>query len=131
MTVNASRKIALAASAAFMPWVMLIPQVHSIGWVIFIFSLAFFGQQSWSTLVMVLPTDLVPRRAVGTVAGLVGFGGAMGGIVLGQIAGYLRDHHFSYTPILMISGSLHVIAFVLIFLAIPRIQSLNIRSQTT
>jgi ACS family hexuronate transporter-like MFS transporter len=68
---------------------------------------------------------------VGTVAGLVGFGGAMGGIVLGQIAGYLRDHHFSYTPILMISGSLHVIAFVLIFLAIPRIQSLNIRSQTT
>ena len=28
-----------------------------------------FGQQSWSTLVMVLPTDLLPRRVVGSVAG--------------------------------------------------------------
>ncbi len=91
-SVNASRKIALGVSAAFMPWVIFVPWMHSLGVVIVIFSLAFFGQQSWSTLVMILPTDMVPRRAVGTVAGFVGLGGAMGGVVLGQIAGYLRDH---------------------------------------
>ncbi len=133
VSVNASRKIALGLSAAFMPWVMLVPQLHSIGWVIFIFSLAFFGQQSWSTLVMILPTDMIPKRAVGTVAGMVGFGGAMGGIVLGQIAGYMRDHGSSFTPILIIAGSLHVLAFVLICLVIPRIQPLNfaiVRTQT-
>ena len=39
-SVNASRKIALGASAALMPWVMLVPQLHSVGWVIFI--LVFF-----------------------------------------------------------------------------------------
>jgi hypothetical protein len=85
VSVNMSRKVALGASAALMPWVMLVPQLHSVGWVIFIFSVAFFGQQSWSTLVMILPTDLIDRRAVGTLAGLVGFGGAMGGVLLGQI----------------------------------------------
>ncbi len=125
MSVNASRKIALGASAAFMPWVMLVPQLHSVGWVILIFSLAFFGQQSWSTLVMILPTDMIPRQSVGTVAGFVGFGGALGGIVLGQIAGYLRDHHYSYTPILIIAGSLHVLAFILICVVIPRIRRLD------
>jgi MFS transporter, ACS family, aldohexuronate transporter len=129
VSVNASRKIALGASAAFMPWVMFVPQLTSVAWVIFIFSLAFFGQQSWSTLVMILPTDLIPKKSVGTVAGLVGMGGAMGGIVLGQIAGYLRDHHYSYKPILLISGSLHILAFLLICVAIPRIRPVPFKSQ--
>lgn len=126
-SVNRSRKIALGISAAFMPWVLFVPGMQSLPIVIFIFSLAFFGQQSWSTIVMTLPTDMVPRRAVGTVAGFVGFGGAMGGIVLGQIAGWLRDHHYSYTPVLIIAGSLHVIAFVLICIAVPNIKQLVLK----
>ena len=126
-SVNWSRKLALGASAALMPWVMLVPSMHSIGWVIFIFSLAFFGQQSWSTLVMILPTDMISKRAVGTLAGLVGFGGAMGGVLLGQVVGWLRDHGYSYTPALVISGSMHVAAFILICLVIPKIQPLAIQ----
>jgi ACS family hexuronate transporter-like MFS transporter len=129
-SVNASRKIGLGASAALMPWVMFVPGMHSVAWVIFIFSVAFFGQQSWSTLVMILPTDLIERRNVGTLAGLVGLGGAMGGVLLGQIVGYLRDHGHSYRPALMISGSLHLIAFAVVCVGIPRIQMLNL-SRTT
>jgi len=125
-SVNAARKLALGASAALMPWVMLVPQLHSVGWVIFLFSLAFFGQQSWSTLVMILPTDLISRQAVGTLAGLVGFGGAMGGVLLGQVVGWLRDHGYSYTPALVISGSLHLAALGLICLVIPNIKQLKI-----
>ena len=125
-SVNVARKVALGASAALMPWVMLVPSMHSVGWVIFIFSVAFFGQQSWSTLVMILPTDLIDRRAVGTLAGMVGLGGAMGGVLLGQIVGYLRDHGHSYTPALVISGSLHVLAFAVICVGIPRIKTLDI-----
>ena len=94
---------------------------------IIFFSVAFFGQQSWSTLVMILPTDMFPRRAVGTVAGLVGLGGAMGGVVLGQVAGYLRDHGSSYTPVLIIAGSLHVIAFFISLIVIRQIKPLTIR----
>lgn len=127
-TVNAARKIALGVSAALMPWVMLVPQAHSVPVVIFLFSLAFFGQQSWSTLIMVLPTDMIPPNAVGRLAGLVGFGGAMGGVVLGQVVGWLRDHDFSYQPILVLSGSLHILAFVIICLMAPRIQPLTIKS---
>jgi ACS family hexuronate transporter-like MFS transporter len=65
---------------------------------------------------------------VGTVAGLVGLGGAMGGVVLGQLAGWLLDHGFSYTPILIIAGSLHVVAFAIICVAIPRISPLRLPS---
>ena len=125
-SVNFSRKFALAASAMLMPWVILVPHIPSLAWVIAIFSLAFFGQQSWSTLVMILPTDLAPREALGKVAGLVGLGGAMGGVVLGQLAGSLLDRGFTYAPILAVAGSLHVIAFAVICLAIPKILPLKV-----
>ncbi|HEY2843911.1 MAG TPA: MFS transporter, partial [Bryobacteraceae bacterium] len=81
-SLGTARKLALGLSAAVMPSILLVPHVR-VSWAIAIFSLAYFGQQSWSTLVMVLPTDLFPRSVVGAVAGLVGFGGAMGGIVFG------------------------------------------------
>jgi ACS family hexuronate transporter-like MFS transporter len=68
---------------------------------------------------------MIPRRAVGTLAGLVGFGGAMGGVVLGQVVGYLRDHGASYTPALVIAGSLHVLAFAVLCVAIPTIRPLQ------
>ena len=64
-----------------MPWVFLVTMTD-VNVAIVLFSIAFFGQQSWSTLVMTLPADLFPRRVVGSVAGLVGFGGAMGGVAV-------------------------------------------------
>lgn len=124
-SVNAARKIALGLSAAMMPWVMLVPSAGSIPMVLFLFSLAFFGQQSWSTLIMTLPTDLVPRGALGKLAGLVGMGGAFGGIVMGQAAGWALDNGFSYTPVLVVAASLHVLAFGLICFAIPHIGQLE------
>jgi len=124
-SLNAARKIALGLSAACMPWVMLAPAMTSVGAVIAIFSLAFFGQQSWSTLVMTLPTDLAPRSALGRLAGLVGLGGAFGGIVMGQAAGWALDAGSGYGPVLTVAALLHLIAFALICLAMPRIAPLT------
>jgi MFS transporter, ACS family, hexuronate transporter len=121
--LDRARKIALGASAAVMPFILFVPRVP-VGWAIALFSLAYFGQQSWSTLVMILPADIFPRRAVGAVAGLVGFGGAMGGVVFGQVVGYLLDHGFGYGLVFALAGSLHVIAFATICLVIPRVEPL-------
>jgi MFS transporter, ACS family, hexuronate transporter len=117
-SLGAARKLSLGLSAGVMPLVILIPHV-AVSWAIVIFSTAYFGQQSWSTLVMVLPTDLFPRRVVGSVAGLVGFGGAIGGIAFGQAVGYLLDHGFGYTVVFSLAGTFHVVAFLVILAAIP------------
>ena len=113
-----ARKLALGLSAAVMPFILLVPHVH-VAWTLALFSLAYFGQQSWSTLVMVLPTDLFPRSAVGAVAGLTGFGGAMGGIAFGQLVGFLLDHGFGYGPVFRLASSFHLLAFLVILFAIP------------
>ena len=124
---GAARKIALGVSAAMMPFILLVPRVR-VSWALALFSLAYFGQQSWSTLVMVLPTDLFPRNVVGAVAGLVGFGGAMGGIAFGQLVGYLLDHGFGYGPVFTLAGSLHIAAFLVILATVPVVAPLSMRS---
>jgi MFS transporter, ACS family, hexuronate transporter len=125
-SVSFARKLALGLSAAVMPLIILVPYVP-VSWAILIFSLAYFGQQSWSTLVMVLPTDLFARRVVGSIAGLVGFGGAMGGIAFGQLVGYLLDHGFGYATVFALAGTFHVAAFLLILATIPVVRPVSLR----
>ena len=124
-SLGVARKLALGLSAAVMPSILLVPRLP-VAWALVIFSIAYFGQQSWSTLVMVLPTDLFPASVVGSVAGLVGFGGAMGGIAFGQLVGYLLDHGFGYGVVFSLAGTFHVAAFVIILATVPVIQSLNL-----
>jgi ACS family hexuronate transporter-like MFS transporter len=125
-SVNKARKIALGASAAVMPIIFLVDSAP-VDLAIAIFSVAFFGQQSWSTLVMALPTDLVTGRAVGSVAGLVGFGGAMGGVVFGLVVGFVLDHGYGYGPVFAMAGIFHVLAFSLILLVIPVIKRVELK----
>jgi ACS family hexuronate transporter-like MFS transporter len=123
-SIDVSRKLALGLSAAVMPAIVFVTRVP-VEWALAIFSLAFFGQQSWSTLVMIVPTDLFEPRIVASVAGLVGFGGAMGGLLMNVAAGRLLDAGFTYGNVFAIVGTLHVIAFVVIVTAIPRIARLD------
>ena len=128
VSLGVARKVALGISAALMPFVILIPDV-AISWAITLFCVAYFGQQSWSTLVMVLPTDLFPQDVVGSVAGLVGFGGAMGGIAFGEVVGYLLDHGVGYGAVFRAAGTLHIIAFLIILIAIPVLSPLKLSPQ--
>jgi ACS family hexuronate transporter-like MFS transporter len=74
---------------------------------------------------MTVPTDLVPHGALGKIAGLVGLGGAMGGIMMGQAGGWALDHGYSYTPVLVVAASLHLMAFLVVCVTIPRIRQLE------
>ena len=116
-SLDFSRKMALGASAAVMPWIFLVTQ-SPVQLALLLFSIAFAGQQSWSTLVMILPADIFPHRAVGSVAGLVGFGGAMGGVVFGLVVGYLLDHGFGYGVVFGLVSTFHVLAFGVILSAV-------------
>ena len=123
-SLNFARKAALGASAALMPWILFITHVP-VALALVLFSIAFFGQQSWSTLVMILPADLFPHSAVGSVAGLVGFGGAIGGAIFGVVAGYLLDHGFGYGPVFAAVSTFHVAAYFVILLSVRKVAPLH------
>jgi MFS transporter, ACS family, hexuronate transporter len=127
-TLNAARKVALGASVAVMPLIFFVTQVP-VSMALVLFSLAFCGQQSWSTLIMILPADIFPRNTVGSVAGLVGFGGAMGGVVFGLVVGWMLDHGFGYGPVFGIVSTFHVVAFLIILLTIKVVKPVAVPVQ--
>jgi ACS family hexuronate transporter-like MFS transporter len=123
-SLDSARKIALGLSAAFMPVVMLVPLVP-VQLSILLFSIVFFCQQSWSGLIMTVPADIFPLSAVGTVSGMVGFGGAIGGAIFGMVAGYLLGHGFGYGTLFVLVGTFHLIGFLAIILFAGMIQPLH------
>ena len=123
-SLDFSRKFVLGLSALFMPVVMLVPHVP-VAWALMLFSIAFFCQQSWSGLIMTLPADIFPLSAVGSVAGLVGFGGAIGGAIFGVVAGFLLSRGFGYGTLFLIVGTFHIIGFLAILFLGGTVQPLK------
>ncbi len=123
-SLDFARKFALGCCAVAMPAVMLVT-FTPVSLALALFSVAFFAQQAWSGLIMTLPADVFPLRLVGTVAGLIGFGGAIGGAIFGVVAGFLLDHGFTYRILFFLVGSFHLIGFTVILLFAGVIQPLR------
>jgi ACS family hexuronate transporter-like MFS transporter len=123
-SIDFSRKLVLGCCALGMPVVMLV-SIAPVQVALVLFSIAFFCQQAWSGLIMTLPTDVFPLTIVATVAGLIGFGGAIGGALFGLIAGYLLGHGFTYAILFLLVGTFHLIGFLAIVLFAGRIQPLS------
>ena len=123
-SLNFSRKLVLGINAAMMPAMMLVSLVP-VSYALFLFSVAFFAQQSWSGLIMTIPADVFPLSSVGTVSGLVGFGGSIGGAIFGLIAGALLQHGVTYGALFAAFGSFHLIAFLVLVYRGGEIQPLR------
>src|SRR5215813_10379304 len=123
-SLDASRKWVLGINALMMTAVMLVTHVP-VGYAIALFSIAFFAQQSWSGIIMTIPADVFPLSAVGTVAGLVGFGGSMGGAIFGLIVGWLLGHGVSYGVLFVAAGLFHLTGFIVFSTAGGKIKPLQ------
>ena len=55
--------------------------------------LAAAAHQGWSANVFTLTSDMFPRRAVGSVVGLGGFAGAVGGMMISTFTGFPAANH--------------------------------------
>lgn len=123
-SLDFARKFSLGLCAAGMPVVMLV-SISPVQIAIVLFSIAFFCQQAWSGLIMTLPADVFPLSIVGTIAGLIGFGGAIGGAIFSLVAGHLLQIGFTYATIFIFVGSFHLIGFLAILLFAGRIRPLR------
>lgn len=111
LTVMAGVATILAFSAA-VPWVpgQIFPLVLG--------SLFTFGALAWITNCVTLPIDVFPASAVGSVQGLIGTGGSLGGAISTGVIGYLVTN-FSYAPVFAVMSLLHPLAFLMIALLLP------------
>jgi ACS family hexuronate transporter-like MFS transporter len=124
-SVNRARKGAMLLMAFLMPTgigAVLAPKA----WVaLTLISVAMAAHQGWSANVFTLASDTFPKKDVGSVVGLGGAAGAVGGMILALIAGYILQWFHTYVPLFIIAGVMHPLAFGVVQLLIPRIEPLT------
>jgi len=82
-----------------------------------LFGFSTFAYASFSTMVLVLPSDLFPSQSVGTVSGMAGTGAGLGTIVSTFLIGYVADH-YSFEPILIGASFIPLVAMILVHVLI-------------
>lgn len=120
ISLDVSRKIALGVSAAMLPASLFITSTSSVLFAILFFGIAMMGHQFWSTIVQTLAVDMFPTEIVGTVSGLMGCIGTYGAMIFSLIIGLVIQSQ-GYTPAFVVSGILHPVSFILVFLIIRKI----------
>jgi ACS family hexuronate transporter-like MFS transporter len=84
-----------------------------------LFAMATFSYAAYSTMALVLPSDLFPRDAVATVSGMSGTGAGLCTIVTTYLIGQVTDRH-SFAPVLIAASLIPLIGA---FLTIALIKS--------
>lgn len=114
-----ARFAVLAAGSVVMPIAIAAPRVPEAWMAIAVICVVTFGHALWISNLLTLPTDLFPASRVGTATGLTGMGGAVGGMIANLGTGYLVSH-YSYTPVFLIAGCMHPLAFSIVYFHLYR-----------
>jgi ACS family hexuronate transporter-like MFS transporter len=121
-SINAARKTAMLACAIAVVPIVAAPRVQSMWSAVALISLATAAHQGWSANLFTLASDMFPRRAVGSVVGLGGMAGAVGGMLIAKVTGYVLEMTASYTVVLMIAGIAYLAALAVVQALTPKLE---------
>ncbi len=121
-SINAGRKTAMLVCALCVVPVSLAIFADNLIVATAIIGLAAAAHQGWSANLFTLASDVMPRRAVGSVVGIGGMAGAIGGMLMAQYVGGVLENVGSYTPIFLLFGSIYLLALLVVHILSPRLE---------
>src|SRR5260221_11511077 len=121
-SVNAARKTAMLICAIAVIPIVAAASVKNMWAAVALISLATAAHQGWSANVFTLASDMFPRQAVGTVVGMGGFAGAVGGMLIAKVTGYVLQVTGSYTTVLLIAGGAYLVALAIVQILTPKLE---------
>lgn len=85
------------------------------------------AHQAWSANLFTTVSDMFPKKAVGSVTGIGGLAGGIGGFLLQLLAGRLTDHYINtpqtaYAIMFGICAFAYLIAWFVIYLLVPKMK---------
>ena len=129
MSVNQARKTAMLVCALLVVPIMAASQASNLWVAVLLIGLAAAAHQGWSANLYTLVSDTFPRRAVGSVIGIGGMAGAIGGMFVASAVGYfLQKTGDNYVPLFMIAGTAYLLALLVIHSINPRLEPAALNS---
>ena len=132
-TVTRARKTGMFLFALCVLPILLVTRAGDWPAVLLI-GLAGAAHQAWSANLFTTTSDVFPKKDVGTVTGLGGMAGSVGGILFPWVTGRLIDQFKAagdvtagYTILFGICASAYLVAFVVHHLLVPRLEPLSLK----
>jgi ACS family hexuronate transporter-like MFS transporter len=125
-SLNSARKTAMLVCGLSVLPVLYAPYCTNLWVVVGLVSLATAVHQGWSANLFTLASDLFPRAAVGSVVGIGGTAGSLGGVLVQIATGYIVQLTHSYLPLFMFAGSGYLIALGIVHLLSPKLAPVDL-----
>jgi ACS family hexuronate transporter-like MFS transporter len=124
--VNTARKTAMLVCAVGVIPVIFSYRVGSTWSAVGLIGLAAACHQGFSANLFTLTSDMFPARAVGSVVGIGGMAGAIGGLFIATVVGHVLQWTGSYRVPFLIAGSAYLLALAVIHALAPRMEAARI-----
>jgi MFS transporter, ACS family, hexuronate transporter len=122
-SLNRARKTAMLACALCVVPMIFAAQFRNLWVTVAIISLAAAAHQGWSANLYTLVSDMFPQRAVGSVVGIGGMAGSVGGMIAAAGIGHvLTLTGNNYAPLLTVCGFAYLLALGIIHCLAPRLE---------
>ena len=121
LTPNRARKLAMLGCAIAVLPIMAVQYIDTLWTAVLLIGLAAAAHQGFSANLLSLPSDLFPQAAVGSVVGIGGTAGAIGGMLIAKFVGYVLDTTNSYAAIFATAGCAYLVALAALHLLSPRL----------
>jgi ACS family hexuronate transporter-like MFS transporter len=125
-SIDYARKTSILICALIILPVMLVSQTHHLWTAVILISLAAAGHQGWASNIFTIISDIYPKHSVGTMTGLSGFAGAVGGALSASFVGLILDKTGSYFLIFLIASSVYLLNWLILTLFIKEIKPLKL-----
>ncbi len=125
-SVNKARKTAMLICALAVVPIVFASQVKDVWSAVALISLAAAAHQGWSANIFTTASDMFPRRAIGSVVGLGGMFGAVGGMLIATITGYVLQFTGSYHAVFIMAGSAYLLALAVIHALAPKLEPADV-----
>lgn len=119
---NKARKLAMLICALSVVPIIFAAIVPNLWVAVGLISLAASAHQGWSANLFTLTSDMFPRKAVGSVVGIGGMAGAVGGMFISMLVGALLEATKSYVPVFVLAGGAYLAALLVIHLLSPKLE---------
>lgn len=120
-STNVARKTAMLICALCVIPVFAAPYIHHLWTVVGLVGLAAAAHQGWSANLFTLPSDMFPKAAVGSVIGIGGMSGAIGGALFQLATGYIVKITNSYVPLFAVACAAYLVALAVIHGITPKL----------
>jgi ACS family hexuronate transporter-like MFS transporter len=121
LSVNVARKTVMLICALSVAPVIFAVRTNQVWIAVALISIAAAAHQAFSCNLFTLPSDMFPSRAVGSVVGMGGAAGGIGGFLIANTVGHVLQQTGSYTIPFLIASSAYLVAVLLIHLLSPNL----------